>query len=590
MKLLAQLDSGALIAGRQGGKQTIKMLSNGRWSELPSDQPLPDVAQAMVVDRQGRLWIAAARNVFRLERGHLSKTISLPGDYGVIQALTAGSRGILIATTMGLAVAENDTLHRLTFGDPQLARGLTGAVEDHNGDVWINGVKGIVRIPSGEFKAGVNDERHHVLAQNVIEGDFVGPASLTTGNPSVAIDARGKLWFATINGVVSLDPGIKAPAFPPPLLSVTSIMADHEPLDNKGSFPPRVQALQISYRGVNLRSPEKVIYRYKLDGVDRAWQEVGHRSDAIYTDVSPGKFTFHVMASNGDGIWSNAATTQTFTVRPTFYQSWWFMLLEVAGAALFVWVLLEARMNRLAHAVRVRAQERADERIRIARELHDTLLQGVQGLLMTFHVAAQEMAPNENSRVILDRALSSADKLIIEGRNRVNNLRSEHFTDEELVESLRRVGQDLNVWGSVSYEVNRIGIDAFLNEHVAIEVFYIAREAITNAFRHSRASEIGVELRYDPERFLLVCRDNGDGFEKLDDDTAGEPGHWGLRGMAERAGKIGAQFRCQSASLQGTQISVVIPNRRAYQRKSRVTFLLARFSLGRDRQFCDHEE
>jgi len=221
--------------------------------------------------------------------------------------------------------------------------------------------------------------------------------------------------------------------------------------------------------------------------------------------------------------------------------------------------------------VRARAEERADERIRIARELHDTLLQGVQGLLLNFHVAAQHIPAEDASKPILDKALSTADRIIIEGRNRVSRLRMEHLSDAELLPSIENVCNDLRGNGSPDSRVSRTGDAGPLRSHIADEIFYVAREALTNAFRHSHATLVTLELGYGKRFFAMRCHDDGRGFVPHDAEKAN---HWGLRGMAERVSKLGGALQVNSESGRGTDIAVTIPSFRAYQNASRLTFYL----------------
>jgi signal transduction histidine kinase len=230
-----------------------------------------------------------------------------------------------------------------------------------------------------------------------------------------------------------------------------------------------------------------------------------------------------------------------------------------------------ARIRAISSAIKARAEERADERIRISRELHDTLLQSIQGLLLTFHVAAQKLSPDDDSKVMLEKALSTADRMIIEGRNRVNSLRSEHLTEAELIASLENVCRDLKVDDKVQYRVKRLGNEATLHAHVADEVFSIAREALTNAFRHSGASHLNLDLTYGTRYFSMSCADDGRGFDSQDQEKSG---HWGLKGIVERAQKLGGQVRCGSKPMQGTEILFVIPSFRAYRGHSRMMFYL----------------
>ena len=267
--------------------------------------------------------------------------------------------------------------------------------------------------------------------------------------------------------------------------------------------------------------------------------------------------------------------SDSFIVLPRFYQTTWFVLLSLASIALLLWLAYVFRVRSMTRAIRIRAEERADERIRIARELHDTLLQGVQGLLLTFHVAAEKVPTDHESTKTLERALDTADRLIVEGRNRVSRLRSVHLTDSELRTSIERFASDLNGHGATEFVAERKGENDVLQAHVVEEIFCIAREALTNAFRHSEAPRIVVELDYQKRKFVFTCRDNGRGFDPVALQASQTNGHWGLRGMAERAEKIGAKFSYASVVGNGTKVQVIVPARRAYLRRG-----FSPFSLG----------
>jgi signal transduction histidine kinase len=314
-----------------------------------------------------------------------------------------------------------------------------------------------------------------------------------------------------------------------------------------------------------------VTYKYRLEGLEDAWQEADRRTEAFYTHLGPGTYTFQVVASSGNDMWTTPVASPPFVVLPSFYQTTWFRVLCILAGLALAFGIFTLRVRVIARAIRSRAEERADERIRIARELHDTLLQGIQGLLLNFHVAAQKIAPDDASRTMLDRALATADRIILEGRNRVSSLRSEHLTDGELVASLENAGRDLQPDGKAHFAVKRSGTIATLQPAVADEIFCIAREALTNAFRHSGAAHIGVELAYGRRYFRMVCADDGRGF---DAPGAGKASHWGLRGMAERADKLGGRLQVLSEAACGTEIIASVPSYRAYQHHSRLMFYL----------------
>jgi len=307
-----------------------------------------------------------------------------------------------------------------------------------------------------------------------------------------------------------------------------------------------------------------VIYRYRLEGLDTTWQNVGPRTEAIYMHLRPGSYTFQVVASNGNDVWTKPVSSVKFSVLPHFYQYRWFQAVSVLAGIFLVWLVVSLRIRSVSRAIQIREEGRADERIRIARELHDTLLQGVQGMLLTFHVAAEKVPADHESKRTLEKALATADRIILEGRNRVNRLRSEHLTDSELKASIERFASDLNGHRPIEFVAERKGGNDSLQPHVVEEIHCIAREALTNAFRHSEASRIVVELDYQRRRFMLSCSDDGRGFDSDALQTSQAIGHWGLRGMAERAEKIGAKFSYASSLGKGTNVQVVVPARRAY--------------------------
>lgn len=543
---------------------------NNQWTELPHvgtpDRPF----LTGYMDSQDRLWTGYRDGLLGLPLEGRSLSSGKPG-LGGVYAILETSHGLLAAGLNGLAVLRKAGFEMLTFTDHAASRGVAGLAESQNGDLWLNASRGILRVPAAELQASLANPGYPMKSERVTEGEFVGPVRLWSGDSTAARDAQGNLWFATLNGVLHVNPGGRISESHLPRLSIRSIATDQRPLDTHGIIGPRPQTLNVQYFGVNLTAPEKVIYRYRLDGLDDAWQNAGHRTEAIYTHLRPGTYTFRVAASNGDDVWTTPVSSMPFTVLPSFYQTVWFRSLCVVAGIVLLWFIFMARIRAISRAIRARAEERADERIRISRELHDTLLQGIQGLLLSFHVASEKLAADDASKKMLEKALSTADRIIIEGRNRVNSLRSEHLTDAELMASLDNVCRDLKIDDKVQYRVNRSGIDATLHSHVADEIFSIAREALTNAFRHSGASHIRLELAYGNRYFSMSCADDGRGFDAQEQEKSG---HWGLKGIFERAQKLGGQLRCRSEPLHGTEILFVIPSYRAYKGHSRVAFYL----------------
>ena len=542
----------------------IWLWRDGQWTRKSGKTGvLATAPHAFYIDSKNRLW-----------SGYRDGEIALPFDgegkvflsgspgLGFVVGLVETKRGLFAAGANGVAVFRGDRFEMLRFDDAATVRGVGGFVEAVNGDLWLNAAQGVVRVPAGEIDRALADPHHTIQSTLVSEGEFVGPVPLVM-KESAARDAEGNLWFSTLNGVFHLNPErLDAASRHPPIVSLRSISVDGQRIANGASIGPDPHTLVIQYLGVNLTSPERVIYKYRLDGLEDAWQDAGHRTEAIYTRLAPGTYTFNVIASNGDGQWSAPLALPAFTVVPSFFQTTWFLLLCALLALLIIFAVSALRIRAITRLVRTRVEERADERVRIARDLHDTLLQGVQGLLLNVHVATSKIPADAESKPILERALLTADRIIIEGRNRLSTLRSEHVTDAELAEAIESVCRDLAPGNGAHYVVVRRGsTPVSLHPHVADEIFHIAREALTNAFRYAEANEIEIVLDYGRRSFELSCEDNGRGFAAATRDKAG---HWGLKGMAERAERLGGHFECHSELERGTRVSVTLAAFRAY--------------------------
>jgi signal transduction histidine kinase len=453
----------------------------------------------------------------------------------------------------------------LHFLDSLHVRGVSGLVETKNGDIWLNGAYGVIRLPAAEIIKSLKSEAYEMESELITEGDVRGPAPLTYSIPTAVHGPGDTVWFSSSNSAFYIDPA-DFPRNPvAPLLSILSLTADGESLPS--NFPVRsgTNTLVIRYAGINLAAPERVTYRYRLDGSDKGWQDAGVRSEAIYTRLRPGRYSFHVIASNGEGVWSQP-TTLRFTVLPAIYQTIWFIALCTFLAATAAWLAITARVRRAAKTARIRAEERGEERVRIARDLHDTLLQSVHGLLLHFQVAAQQLPSDGKARKALDRALHSADAVVAEGRDRVRDLRSTGLQGVSLSEALEALGEQSLQDDGPSFHMSVRGGVMALNPVAMEELFCIGREAITNAFHHAQASRVDLAIEYTEQTLRVACSDDGVGINGQTLSSFSKPGHWGLVGMKERASRIGAHLQCDSEAGLGTTIAVTVPAARAYER------------------------
>jgi signal transduction histidine kinase len=330
----------------------------------------------------------------------------------------------------------------------------------------------------------------------------------------------------------------------------------------------RLKSLEIDYIGIDLNAADRVTYQYMLEGQDREWQEAGPRGEAFYTNLTPAHYRFRVRATNGTGKWTDLRVPLLLTVRPAFYQTTSFSVLCAFGLAVSLWLLYQRRVQYLTSQVQQRMEARAHERLRIARDLHDTLLQGIQGLVLRFHYATEQIKNDDAARDMLRVALSRADQVINEGREKVRELRSDKPRSQELAGQLAELTEIMQAETETPISLVTRGEARPLNLAVLEEIFSIAREALTNAVRHAAAKSIKLELSFERRLLRVVCIDDGKGLG-LDVIKAGfKKGHYGILGMRERAMKLGCTLTLASSPGAGTRVEAGVPAKRAYVDKA----------------------
>ena len=333
------------------------------------------------------------------------------------------------------------------------------------------------------------------------------------------------------------------------------------------TLPKGSSDLQLAFTALSLAMPERVRFRYRLEGVDPGWQEAGARRAAFYTKLAPGSYRFVVTAANEDGVWNPDGAAIHITIPPLFTQTRWFIALLAALGALALGGLYALRVRRLEARLHDRLQVRLRERVRIARGLHDTLLQSVQSLIMFFDRQAQALPCDAQERKKIEQTLELADQLMIEGRDYIMELRSGDAPGD-LAAVLADYGGVL--LGGRLYTSVR-GQPRSLLPQVHSEVHAIAREALFNAARHAQAGRIDLILEYGADSFTLRIQDDGLGMaDRTTHDgarTHARPGHFGLPGMRERATAIGAVFSVDSMPGQGTAIRLSLDAKLAYEKR-----------------------
>jgi signal transduction histidine kinase len=314
--------------------------------------------------------------------------------------------------------------------------------------------------------------------------------------------------------------------------------------------------------GVSLALPGRVRYRYILDGYDHDWSQPTEYREAAYTNLPPARYTFRVMASNSEGLWNGAVASVPFEVVPQLSETWWFRATGLCVAAAAIFAGFRYRVARAHAAIALRFEERVGERARIARELHDTLLQSFQGLMLRFQVV-DDLLPPGKAKEQLEQSLERADQAIAEGRRAVYDLRSSTVAGNDLEEALRVAAEDFRRDGGSAFSLEVEGTARSLQPILRDEVYRIACEGLRNAFKHARAGRIEGAITYGGRLFRLRIRDDGDGIPAAILES-GRPGHYGLRGMRERAQQSGATLEIWSRAGAGTEIDLKVPGSLAY--------------------------
>jgi signal transduction histidine kinase len=526
----------------------------------------------MTTDANGRLWFAYFAGRAAVLDG--DKVTDFAGENRLpVGNVTAfyGKRGrVWAGGDYGLALYDGSRFQAVVPEAKGAFNSLTGIVETEDGDLWLNSSAGIVRIPNAETRRLADNPSYVVHGEIFDSLDGVQGSSARLGPPSVTEGTDGRLLFTTSLGLYSITPNrIFRSRTTPPVL-IQSVNVDdrvYAPGDNL-MLPRRTTSLRIDYVGINLSQPEKVRYRYILEGVDPDWRNVQGRRQAFYTNLAPGSHRFRVTAANGDGDWNETGATLNFDIPPTFVQTGWFVALCSAIAAVFLWMAVRFRFHQMAVRMRDRIEERVAERERIARELHDTLLQSVQGLILRVHAASRQLAPRiptgDPAIEMLDKAIRHADEVMAEGRDRVLGLRTPDTHSSDPARALTALGEELTAVHGTSFRSITEGSVRDLNPHVKDEIYWIGKEALLNAFRHAQAEAIEAQFIYSDSDLRVRIRDDGVGIDTALGESGLRPGHWGLKGMRERAEKIGAELNVWSRARAGTEVELTIPGSTAY--------------------------
>jgi signal transduction histidine kinase/ligand-binding sensor domain-containing protein len=529
----------------------------GAWSQEPVRGPLPSQRMPVraVLDRAGHPWFGYRDNLLvSLQDGQVLRWGPEDGlGVGHVTALLVTESRFWVGGTEGLSLFDGTAFIPMRFAEGFRISGLHGLVKTVTGELWLHGNDGLFRIESDQIARFIEDPSSPVSPKRL------GPIEPLADDvwqvrplPTAQSGTDGTIWIATSVGVRRADPRRVAAGAAPPPAHVVSLRADDGPIrtEPRVVLPALARQVAIAYTAPGLRAPETLRFRYRLRGYDDAWHHPGSAREATFIGLPPGRYDFELSAAYGDGPWSTPDSIQ-FEIPPAVHQTWQFMALCTAAAVLLLWLAYRARVRHIAAGMRSHLEVQHRERDRIARELHDTLLQGVQGLMLRLQAAVNSLPANEPARKAIELALDQADQVI--------DLRVPRLRPGGLLDALTALGGELSAVHGVRFQAIGQGTFASLPPMVEEELFRIAQEALVNAFRHADARGIELELTSDREGMRLRIRDDGAGMAPGVVRESGRAGHWGVIGMRERAGKIGARLQIWSREGSGMEVDVCLP-------------------------------
>ena len=525
--------------------------------------PVPQMpaAREVAIGPQGSIWLGLmSGDLARYRDGKLDIFHFPHKTESYVKEVSVGRDGsVLGATGFGMIGWRKGKQQILTMQNGLPCDGINAFIEDNYGALWLYMECGLIQISGQELHRWWDDPSIKLSMRIFDSVDGVRPGHAIFRGAARGPD--GKLWFANESVLQTVDPAHLSRNSIPPPVHIEEVMADRRTFSSITdlTLPALTRDIAIRYTALSFVAPQKVLFRYMLDGQDKTWQDVGTRREALYTNLAPGSYRFRVIACNNDGLWNETGDGFSFTIEPAYYQTRWFALLCVASVAGMLWLLYFFRMKQAQAQIEQRLEAQHEEREQIARELHDTLLQGFQGLTLRFQAVMKILPNDEPAHQMMEKVLDRADEVLLEGRQSVQGLRGAGGPNSNLAEMLAHCGEELAESHACEFSLAVLGSPLEVKPIISTEIYRIAREALFNAFQHARAKRIEVELTYSSDLVSLRVRDDGTGIDSQI-LSFGRTGHWGLSGMRERAQKIGATLNIWSNPGAGTEVEMTIPH------------------------------
>jgi ligand-binding sensor domain-containing protein/two-component sensor histidine kinase len=549
---------GALWIGTRRG---LSQFQNGKFTTWTALDGLgSDLVGAILQARDGGMWIGTLGGLTHWSNGHFHNYSERDGlSNRVITALHQDPDGTLWIGTNGggLNRWRNGIFKAIRANGTALPANIYSILADDSGNLWLSSNEGIYRVNRDALDRYADGKIPSVLVASygVADGMKISEAS-SGGHPAAWRMQNGTLWFATLKGVATVDPAHLATNRVAPLMAIEQFSVDDKP--QAGPTPLKISAgsrrFAFDYAALSYSAPNKVQFRYKLDGFDHAWIDAGSQRSAYYTNLPPGRYTFRVMACNNDGVWSAIPASLAFELRPYFYQTIWFYLLLALALVLLAYLIYLWRVRQ----VESRFKAVLAERNRIAREIHDTLAQGFVAVSVQLQIVRRMLSQSaEAAGQHLDQAEELVRAGLDDARRTIWELRSQNSENQDLASQLMQMSERVTASTEIKTHVEAHGAYHPLPARTEGELLRIAQEAVTNTVRHAQATHIDIQLHFSRRRVKMIITDNGRGFST--DTPSITDGHFGITGMKERAQQIGGSVTVTSKQAEGTEVQVEAP-------------------------------
>jgi len=521
-------------------------------------QPRIPPPRCVTEDPTGGVWLGFTEGFGHYRDGKLD--IVKQTSAASLMAEADGS--VWVSTRAGLVRWKDGRMQTLTSKNGLKCDAIYSAIRDDHRTLWLYTKCGLIGVADSELERWWR-EPGSVIQSRILDAlDGARPSS-SPFQPTASKSPDGRLWFANDGIVQMFEPNRSSQNHPAPPVYVERVRADRKEYPIEAVIlPPHPRDIEISYTALSYSTPQRVRFRYKLEPRDQDWQDAGSRRQAFYSDLPPGRYRFQVTASNSDGVWSETGAAVGFSIARAYYQTTWFYASCVAAFLAMLWGLYRLRFYQIRREFNAQLDGRVDERLRVARDLHDTLLQTIQGSKIVAEDALDEDADPIRMRRALESVMEWLGRAVEEGRSALNSLRGSTMKENALAEAFRRAGEECRLLRSIEFDLSVEGAGQEMHPIVRDEVYRIGYEAIRNACVHSGANRLTVELRY-AESMTLRVKDNGKG---IDPNVAanGKTGHFGLIGMYERASRIRGKLTLSSSPGLGTEVKLVVPRKIAF--------------------------